>query len=68
MIVTVSNGRNDGVGFALVQKLNVNIPIVFVSLSEDLEFNRDVLNLAGKPYCLVSFVELGWGWAGGICV
>jgi len=44
----------------LVEKLNVGMPIVFVSLSEDLEFNEQVLELAGKPYCLISFVEMGW--------
>ena len=62
MIYTVSKTRNDGVGFALCEKLNVNIPIVFVSLSEDLDFNERVLELAGKPYCLISFVEMGYNW------
>lgn len=62
MIYTVSNDRNDGVGFTLCEKLNINIPIVFVSLSEDLNFNERVLELAGKPYCLISFVEMGYDW------
>lgn len=63
MIVTVSKDRNDGVGFALCEKLNVNIPIVFVSLSEELNFNEQVLELAGKPYALISFVEMGYNWS-----
>lgn len=62
MIITVSKTRNDGVGFELAQRLNVNIPIVFVSLQEDLDFNENILSLKGKPYCLVSFVELGYNW------
>lgn len=61
-VITVSKDRNDGTGYALSEKLNVNIPIVFVSLSEDLNFNEQVLELAGKPYCLCSFVEMGWSW------
>lgn len=63
MIITVSKTRNDGVGYALCEKLKVNLPIVFVSLSEDLDFNEQVLGLAGKPYCLISFVEMGWNWS-----
>ncbi len=62
MIYTVDKNRNDGVGYALAQKLNVNIPIVFVSLSEELDFNEEVLSLAGKPYALISFVEMGYDW------
>lgn len=62
MIYTVSKDRNDGAGYALCEKLNVNIPIVFVSLSEELQFDERVLELAGKPYCLISFVEMGWSW------
>lgn len=62
MIYTVSKVRNDGAGYALAEKLNVKMPIVFVSLSEDLDFNEAVLELAGKSYCLISYVELGWGW------
>ncbi len=62
IIFTVDKKRNDGVGFSLVQQLNVNIPIVFVSLSEDLDFNTDVLSLAGQPYCLIDFTEMSWSW------
>lgn len=62
MIVTVDKVRNDGAGYALAQRLNVNMPIVFVSLSEELDFNEQVLELAGKPYCLISYVEMGWSW------
>lgn len=62
MIITVSKTRNDGVGFELAQRLNVNKPIVFVSLQEDLDFNEDILNLAGKPYVLMSFIEMGYDW------
>ena len=62
MIYTVSKTRNDGVGHRLAELLNVDIPIVFVSLCEELDFNEDILNLAGKKYCLISFVELGYNW------
>ncbi len=62
MILTVSKTRNDGVGYKLAQQLNVNIPIIFVSLQEDLDFNEEILSLKGKQYCLISFVELGYNW------
>lgn len=62
MVLTVSKDRNDGVGHTLAQKLNVNIPIVFVSLSENLNFNEEILTLKGKPYCLISYVEMGYNW------
>lgn len=60
--LTVDRNRNDGVGYSLAQRLNVDISIVFVSLSEDLDFNQEVLSLAGKPYVLIDFTELGWQW------
>lgn len=62
MIYTVSKDRNDGVGYALAEKLNVKYPIVFVSLQEELNFNEEVLSLKGKPYILIDFTELGYDW------
>jgi hypothetical protein len=62
MIYTVSKTRNDGVGHRLAELLNIDKPIVFVSLQEDLDFNEDILGLAGKPYVLMSFIEMGYDW------
>lgn len=61
-ILTVDRQRNDGVGHTLAGKLNVNMPIVFVSRSESLDFNEEVLSLKGKKYCLIDFTELGYDW------
>lgn len=61
-ILTVDRKRNDGTGAALANQLKVNIPIVFVSLSEDLDFNEEVLSLAGQKYCLIDYTEMGYNW------
>lgn len=62
MIFNIDNNRSDGVAHAFISKLNVDIPIVLVSRSESLNFNKDILSLSGKKWIMIDYTELGWDW------
>jgi len=55
------NGRSDGLAFNLLQKVNVDIPIVLVSRVEDMVLNEEILKL--KEWVLADYTELGWDWS-----
>ena len=62
-IIADGNGNYDGAGLDLVHKLNVEMPILFISRVDGYVFNEKVLELAGKDYCIVDYTELGWNWS-----
>jgi len=44
--------------------INSPVPILFISRSENLTFNEEILKLAGKPFVVIDFIENGWLWDG----
>jgi len=62
-IIADGNGNYDGAGLDLVHKLNVEMPILFISRVDGYVFNEKVLELEGKDYCIVDYTELGWNWS-----
>ncbi len=63
MIITADKqGRTDGVAMKLCEQIKTEYPILLISRVDGLEFNDDVLQLAGKPYVAINYTELGWDW------
>jgi len=63
MVITVDKTRTDGTAHNFLNNLKTDIPIVLVARSENLDFNEQVLSLAGKKWVLANFNELGWDWS-----
>ena len=62
ILIADKNGNYDGAGLDLVQKLNVDIPILFISRVDGYLFNDKILELENKDYCVIDYTELGWNW------
>lgn len=62
IIVSDAKGRTDGTGYALIQKIKTDIPMLLIARVDDYQFNEEILQLIGKPYILFDYVEMGWQW------
>lgn len=60
MIILPDNSRTDGVAHRMLQMVNTNLPILLLSRVEEINFNEEILSLAGKEYVVVDFIEEGW--------
>lgn len=60
MIYTADRATTDGVAFNMLSRLNVDIPILLLSRRDELDFNEQVLELEGKEYICVDYIENGW--------
>lgn len=62
-MVTVPDvdGRSDGLAFNMLQRVDVDVPIILVSRVEDMKLNESLLKL--KDYVLIDYVENGWDWS-----
>ncbi len=61
IIVADKKGRSDGLIYNMLQKVNVDVPIVLVSRCEDLVLNEEILGL--NEYVLCNVIEFGWDWS-----
>ncbi len=55
------DGRSDGLAFNMLQRVDVDVPIILVSRVEDMKLNDRLLKL--KDYVLIDYVENGWDWS-----
>ncbi len=60
MIVTADKTTTDGLYYNVLRRLNVDLPMLLLSRRDELDFNEQVLDLAGKDYVCVDLIENGW--------
>jgi hypothetical protein len=60
MIITADTQRCDTPALEMLRRVNTDVPILLISRSEELNFNEEILSLAGKKYVVADFIEAGW--------
>lgn len=60
MIITADKQRTDTPALEMLRKVNTDVPILLISRSEELDFNEEILSLAGRKYIVADFIEGGW--------
>jgi len=60
MVIDADKSRSDGSAGQFLRAANLPYPVLLISRSENLDFNEQVLSLAGKPFLVFDFIENGW--------
>lgn len=60
MVINADKNRSDGSAWQFLASANLPYPVLLISRSENLDFNEEVLSLAGKPFLVFDFIENGW--------
>lgn len=59
-IITGDKKITDGTIHRVLQHIETDIPILLLSRVDELDFNEEVLELAGGKFVVVDFIEAGW--------